>query len=427
MTTVVLLGTLDTKGSEYAYLRDRIVEAGCDVLMINAGALGDPAYATVFGRDQVAAAAGTDIATLEGSGDRGAAVAAMADGASVIVQRLYEDGQIHGILGMGGSGGSSIISSSMRRLPIGFPKLLVSTMGAGDVGPFVGTSDIAMMYSVVDIAGINAVSSRILANAAAGLAAMAKAYDARVPRDDERPLVGATMYGTTTPCVDQARAWLEDVGYEVLVFHATGTGGRSMEALMKSGYITASLDVTTTELIDEVAGGTLTAGPDRLDMAGALGLPQVVSIGASDQIAFTPPDAVPTAYRDRNLYAHNPSITLVRSNPDECANFGRLLAEKLNRALGPVSLFIPLRGASSYARAGGVFHDPVADAALVASLRTHLDSTVELIEMDTDINDPSFGEAMARRLDQHYRTWVEAQPNPTEAGRSTSTAPPPTV
>lgn len=214
------------------------------------------------------------------------------------------------------------------------------------------------------------------------------------------------MYGTTTPCVNTARATLEQLGYEVLVFHATGTGGRSMEALMKSGYITASLDVTTTEIIDEIAGGTLTAGPDRLEAAGALGLPQVVSIGATDQITFTPPQAVPAEYRGRNSYDHNPSITLVRSNAEECAEFGRVVAEKLNRARGPVSVFVPLQGGSSYAVSGGVFHDPEADAALVKSLRTHLDPSVELVDMDIDINNPAFAEAMAHRLDEHYRAWT---------------------
>ena len=405
MATVVLLGALDTKGDEYAFIRDRVIDAGCDVVMINAGVLGDPAYPIEFSRADVAAEAGTDIETLVASGDRGTAVTAMAEGSSLLVQRLCREGRIHGILGMGGSGSSSIVSHAMRQLPIGFPKLLVSTMAAGDVGAFVGTSDIAMMYSVVDIAGINAVSSSILGNAAAGVAGMAAAYEMRVPSGDTRPLVGATMYGTTTPCVNTARAALEQLGYEVLVFHATGTGGRSMEALMKSGYITASLDVTTTEIIDEIAGGTLTAGPDRLEAAGALGLPQVVSIGATDQITFTPPQAVPAEYRDRNCYDHNPSITLVRSNVEECEEFGRVVAEKLNRAIGPVSLFVPLRGGSSYAIAGAVFHDPDADAALVESLRAHLDPSVELIEMDTDINDPGFADAMAHRLDEHYRAW----------------------
>jgi uncharacterized protein (UPF0261 family) len=423
MATVVLLGALDTKGDEYAFIRDQVIEAGCDVLMINAGVLGDPDYPIAFSRADVAAEAGSDIEALVAAGDRGAAVTAMAEGAGSIVQRLCEKGRIHGILGMGGSGSSSIVSHAMQKLPIGFPKLLVSTMAAGDVSAFVGTCDIAMMYSVVDIAGINAVSSAILGNAAVGVASMAAAHESRVPSADTRPLVGATMYGTTTACVNAARAVLEQLGYEVLIFHATGTGGRSMEALMKSGYITAALDVTTTELIDEVAGGTLTAGPDRLDTAGALGLPQVVSIGASDQITFTPPDAVPAGFRGRTLYSHNPSITLVRSNAEECTEFGRLLADKLNRALGPVSLFVPLRGASSYATVGGVFHDPVADEALVSSLHTHLDPTVELIEMDTDINDPSFGEAMARRLDQHYRTWVNSDTNPIETDLIAPTSP----
>ena len=410
MATVALLGALDTKGGEYAFIRDQVIEAGCDVLMINAGVLGDPGYPTAFSRRDVAAEAGTDIDELVAAGDRGTAVTAMAEGASSIVQRLCREGRIHGILGMGGSGGSSIVSRAMQKLPIGFPKLLVSTMAAGDVSAFVGTSDIAMMYSVVDIAGINAVSSSILGNAAAGVAGMAAAYEVRLPSADTCPLVGATMYGTTTPCVDAARAVLEQLGYDVLVFHATGTGGRSMEALMKSGYITASLDVTTTELIDEVAGGTLTAGPDRLEAAGALGLPQVVSIGATDQITFTPPQAVPAEYRDRNTYDHNPSITLVRSNAEECEAFGRIVADKLNHALGPVSLFVPLRGGSSYAVSGAVFHDPIADIALVESLRTHLGPSVELIEMDTDINDPAFAEAMAHRLDGHYRAWAAAQP-----------------
>ena len=406
MATVVLLGALDTKGDEYAFIRDRVIDAGCDVVMINAGVLGDPAYPIEFSREEVALGAGADIEALVAAGDRGAAVTAMAEGAASIVRRLCDEGRVHGILGMGGSGSSSIVSQAMQGLPIGFPKLLVSTMAAGDVSAFVGTSDIAMTYSVVDIAGINAVSSSILGNAAAGVAAMAAAYEARIPSTDTRPLVGATMYGTTTQCVNTARDVLDQLGYEVLVFHATGTGGRSMEALMKSGYITASLDVTTTEIIDEVAGGTLTAGPDRLEAAGELGLPQVVSIGATDQITFTPPQAVPLEYRDRNCYDHNPSITLVRSNAEECAEFGRIVAEKLNRALGPVSLFVPLRGGSSYAISGAVFHDPVADAALVESLRTHLDPSVELVEMDTDINDPTFAEAMAHRLDEHYQAWA---------------------
>ncbi len=403
MPTVVLVGTFDTKGEEYAFLRDRVAESGCEIVMINAGVLGDAGYPVEFGRADVAAAAGTDLDAVAGTGDRGAAVTIMAEGAAAVVRGLYETGRLHGILGMGGSGGSSIISRAMRELPIGVPKMLVSTMGSGDTRPFVGTSDIAVMFSVVDIAGINRLSEQILGNAAAGIAAMAAAFAGRRPGSGDRPLVGATMYGTTTPCVDRARAWLEEAGYEVLVFHATGTGGRSMEALMASGFITAVLDVTTTELADEVGGGTLTAGPDRLEMAGSLGLPQVVSLGAIDQMAFTPPEAVPAEWADRNLYEHNSSITLVRVNPDEARRIGQVIAGKLNAASGPVTLFIPLRGTSSYSVEGGVFHDRAADLALFESLREHLAPSVEVVEMDTDINDPDFAVAMATRLDEHYR------------------------
>jgi uncharacterized protein (UPF0261 family) len=406
MTSVVLIGTLDTKGEEYAFVRDRVVDAGCEAVMVNAGALGDPDYPVEFGRAAVAAAAGWDLDELVTSGDRGGAVGAMGEGAARIALDLHRAGRLDAVFGMGGSGGSSIVSRAMRALPIGVPKVLVSTMAAGDVSAFVGTSDIAMTYSVVDIAGVNQVSARILANAAASAAAMAKAAAGSLADPAAaRPLVGATMYGTTTPCVNRGRELLTDRGFEVLVFHATGTGGRSMESLVASGHIAAILDVTTTELMDEVAGGTLTAGPGRLEVAGRMGIPQVVSVGAVDQITFTPHGAVPAHFADRNAYVHNPSIVLVRSNADECEEFGRVLAGKLNRAGGPVALFVPLRGTSSYAVAGGVFHDPQADRALVESLRSHLDSRVERIEIDTDINDPVFAEAMASRLDELYRTW----------------------
>jgi uncharacterized protein (UPF0261 family) len=409
MATVVLLGTLDTKGVEYAFLRDRVVEAGCDVVMVNAGVLGDPDYPVEFTRADVAAAAGADIAELSSSGDRGASVTAIADGAAALVGTLFREGRLDGILGAGGSGGTSIISRAMRGLPVGVPKMLVSTMGASDTRPHVGTSDIAMVYSVVDIAGINAISARVLGNAAAGIAAMAEEYASRGHDPISKPLIGATMYGTTTPCVERARAFLEDAGYEVLVFHATGTGGRSMEALMASGFITGSLDVTTTELTDEIAGGTLSAGPERLDAAGSLGLPQVVSLGATDQITFTPPEAVPAEYYDRTLYRHNPSITLVRTSAEECGRLGALIAQKLNAAQGPTTLFIPVRGTSLYGVAGAVFHDPVADRALFSAVKEALDPSVDVIEMDTHINDPEFALAMARTLDEHYRAWLESQ------------------
>ncbi len=408
MATVVLLGTLDTKGAEYAFLRSRVETAGCAVIMINAGVMADPDYRVHYSRADVAAAAGADVESLVAASDRGQAVKTQAEGAAAIIDQLYKEDRLDGILGIGGSGGTAIISRAMRQLPIGVPKLLVSTMASGDTTPYVDTSDITMMYSVVDFAGINELSAQILTNAASGIAGMARGYEAYHSIGSGRPLIGATMYGTTTPCVDAARRWLDNAGYEVLVFHATGPGGRSMEALMQSGHIVAALDTTTTELMDELTGGTTTAGPDRLEMAGALGLPQVVSVGAADQITFRPPSAVPDEFRDRTSYQHNPAVTLVRSNEKEMGRFGRVLSEKLNRATGSVTVFVPLRGVSEYGVEGGVFYDPDADEALFEALRTNLDDSIDLIEMDTDINDPEFAIAMAKKLDQQYRDWADA-------------------
>jgi uncharacterized protein (UPF0261 family) len=405
--TVVLLGTLDTKGEEYAFLKAEVERSGCEVVMVNAGVLGDPDYPVEFGRAEVAAAAGADVGDLAASADRGAAVTTMAGGAAAVVARLHREGRLDGILVAGGSGGSSIAARALQALPIGVPKMLVSTMGAGDTRPYTGARDIAMMFSVVDIAGINPVSAEILGNAAAAIAGMAKAYRDRPGPGGERPLIGATMYGATTPCVDAARRWLEDAGYDVLVFHATGPGGRSMEALVESGHITGVLDITTVELVDEVAGGVFTAGPERLEAAGGLGIPQVVSVGAFDMVAFSPPETVPPEWREhRNLYVHNPSVTLVRTSADEYRETARWMAGKLNRAAGPLTVFLPLRGTSSYGIAGGVFHDPDADRVLFETLREHLDERVDLVELDTHINDPEFAVAMARRLDELYRAWT---------------------
>ena len=405
MPTVALVGTLDSKPAEHAFLRDRIEDLGCDTVLINAGVFSDPDYEVQFGRTEVAKAAGADIVELAAAGDRGKAVAVQSEGAARIVEQLHTAGRLHGVVGLGGSGGTAVASRAMRQLPIGVPKLIVSTMASGDTTPYVDIADITMMYSVVDIAGVNQVSAQILSNAAAAIAGMAKGNEAHSGYGGGRPLVGATQYGTTTRCVDTAREWLERAGYEVLVFHATGPGGRSMESLMASGHIVAALDITTTELMDEIAGGTTTAGPDRLDMAGSLGLPQVVSVGASDQITFRPPSAVPDHFDGRNSYQHNPAITLVRSNAAEMAEYGRLLCAKLNRSRGPVSVFVPLRGFSEYDVPGGVFYDPKSDEALLEVLRSDLAPHIELVEMDTDINDPEFAEAMARRVDVLFREW----------------------
>ncbi len=262
MPTVVLLGTLDTKGKEYDYLRSRVIVDGCNVIMVDAGILGTPQTAADISREQVAVAAGADVQALVAAGDRGAAVQKMAEGATAIVLRLFHEGRLQGILGLGGSGGASLVTRAMQALPVGVPKLMVSTMASGDTRPYVGATDITMMYSVVDIAGINRISERILSNAAAAIAGMAKVVVKSA--DSAKPLIAATMFGVTTPCVNEARQILESLGYEVLVFHATGTGGLSMEGLIKGGFISGVLDITTTELADELVGGVLSAGPHRI-------------------------------------------------------------------------------------------------------------------------------------------------------------------
>jgi uncharacterized protein (UPF0261 family) len=396
MPTVVLLGTLDTKGAEYAFLRDRLREHGVDTLLVDAGIF-EPAVEPNVGRAEVAAAAGADVEALAAAGDRGAAVAAMAEGAAAALRRLHDEGRLDGVLGLGGSGGSSIVTRAMRGLPIGVPKLMVSTVASGDTGPYVGSVDVTMMYSVVDISGINEISARILTNAAGMIAGAVKGT---VPDLGERkPLVVASMFGVTTPAVTTARERLEGLGYEVLVFHQTGAGGGSMEALLRAGYIAGCLDVTTTELCDELVGGVFPAVPERLESAGAAGIPQVVSLGALDMVNFGPRETVPERFRGRTLYVHNPTVTLMRTTPEECRQLGERLAAKLNAAVGRTALFVPLRGVSMIAVEGQPFHDPEADEALFEALRANVDrSRVELHELDADVNDPSFALAMANRL-----------------------------
>ena len=407
MATVVLLGTLDTKGDEYAYIRALLNGHGVETILIDAGVLGEPRAVADVTREEVAKAAGADVRALADAGDRGAAVETMARGAAKIVTGLHAEGHLDGILALGGSGGTAVATEAMRALPVGVPKLMVSTMASGDTRPYVGATDVTMTYSVVDISGINAVSARILTNAAAAMAGMATADPPTV--EGGKPLVGATMFGVTTPCVTAARERLEELGYEVLVFHATGTGGQSMEALMRSGFITASLDATTTELADDLVGGVLSAGPDRLEAAGELGIPQVVSLGALDMVNFGPLETVPAEFRDRLLYKHNQTVTLMRTTAEESAELGRRIGRKLSSATGPVTLFIPLRGVSLIDVEGQVFFDPEADQALFDALRDTLDSGVDVRELDTDVNDPAFAHAMVDTLHEHYQAWAAGE------------------
>jgi uncharacterized protein (UPF0261 family) len=398
MATVCLLGTLDTKGHEYAWLRDRVIAHGADVLLIDAGILGDPLTQADVSASEVAKAGGTTLDSLVSAHDRGASIAAMANGATVIVSEFAGSGKIQGVLAIGGSGGSSLATQAMRALPVGFPKLMVSTVASGQTQPYIGAVDVTMMHSVVDIAGLNRVSTRILDNAAAAIAGMANAYSAAESSDSDKPLIAASMFGVTTPCVTTAREWFEDRGSEVLVFHATGTGGNSMEALIAGGFISGVLDITTTELADELVGGVLSAGPDRLTVAGKAGVPQIVSLGALDMVNFGPKETVPAQFQDRNLYVHNPTVTLMRTTPEECSELGARVATRLNAATGPVAIFIPRKGISAIAVEGGPFHDPVADAALFDSLLANLDDRIEVHDLELEINDPAFATAMANRL-----------------------------
>lgn len=410
MPHVVLLGTLDTKGSEYAFLRQCLVKAGLDVTLVDAGVIGVSQVAPDIDRTEVARRADARVEDLVAAGDRGAAVAAMAEGAAVLVRELHTAGQLDGILGLGGTGGTALVTRAMRELPIGVPKLMVSTVASGETRQYVGAVDITMMYSVVDIAGINKISRRILSNAAGAMAGMVRFVGASAP--DERPLIGATMFGVTTPCVQAARAHLEDLGYEVLVFHATGTGGDSMEALVRAGMLVGVLDITTTELADELVGGVFAAGAQRLTGPGCAGIPHVVSVGALDMVNFGPPETVPAQFAARTFYQHNPAVTLMRTTPQENAELGRRLADRVSRSSAPVSVFLPLRSVSLIDAAGQPFHDPTADAALFAAIRSGIGPDVELVEVDADINDEQFAVAMAEAL--HRAITAGIQPRESE-------------
>jgi uncharacterized protein (UPF0261 family) len=394
--TVALIGTFDTKGDEFSFLRERIESGGLRALMIDVGVLGDPPFLADISREEVAAAANEDLAALRTQRDRGRSVAAMAIGATAILGRLFEQGTIHGVASLGGSAGTTIATAAMRALPFGFPKLMVSTLASGDVKPYVGITDICMMPSVLDIAGLNHVSRRIISNAAAAICGMVTSEMA--VSLGEKPAIAATMFGVTTPCVTAARRILEERGYEVLVFHATGTGGQAMEKLIDDGAFRAVLDITTTELADELVGGVMSAGPHRLDAAGRKGIPQLVCPGAIDMVNFGPEDTVPARFRDRNLYRHNPSVTLMRTTPEESAGIGGITAVKLNRARGPVTVLIPLQGVSAIDKIGGPFYSPEALNAYRHALKASLNPTIRLVELDAHINDKGFALAAADLL-----------------------------
>ena len=394
--TVCIVGTMDTKGVEFSFIKSQIEAAGVSTCVINTGILGEPQLTPDVSADEVAQAGGSSLQALREEGDRGNSVAVMAQGAAALVAEKHAAGEIDGIISLGGSAGTTIGSTAMQAVPVGVPKIMVSTLASGDTSPYVQSKDICMMYSVVDIAGINRLSRQILANAAGAIVGMVSA-EAPVATAD-KPLIAATMFGVTTPCVTKAREVLEAAGYEVLVFHATGTGGQAMEDLVKGGFLAGVLDVTTTELADELVGGVLSAGPDRLEAAGETGLPQVVAPGALDMVNFGPPDTVPDEFSDRLFYQHNPTVTLMRTTPEETAELGRIMARKLSEAKGPTTVIIPTRGVSAIDQTGQPFDSPEARTAWIENLKAHISDTVTVIEMDAHINDDAFATKLAETL-----------------------------
>ncbi|HLW64350.1 MAG TPA: Tm-1-like ATP-binding domain-containing protein [Gemmataceae bacterium] len=398
--SVLLMGTLDTKGTEVAFVRDLLREAGVSVTVLDAGVLGAPAFAAEIPHEKVFEAAGTTLARIQKQADRGQAIEAAARGAAKIARELHASGQVHGMLALGGSAGTSIGTAAMRALPFGIPKLMVSTLASGQVQPYVGVRDIMMMHSVVDISGLNRISRTVLANAAAAMIGMIQHSFRREPKAnaEDKPLVAATMFGVTTPCVEAGRKILEANGFEVLVFHATGTGGRTMESFISDGLIRGVLDITTTELADELVGGILSAGKDRLTAAAIRGIPQVISLGALDMVNFGPPDTVPEKFKGRRFYQHNPNVTLMRTTPEENDALGKEIAEKASAAKGKTAILIPKKGVSAIDRERQPFWWPEADAALFQSLRHWLSPHVELIELELHINDAEFAETAVRTL-----------------------------
>lgn len=396
MKTVAVLGTFDTKGKELKFIKECIEEHGLKTLCINTGVF-EPVVEPDISSAEVAAAVGADINAIVEKRDRATATEVLAKGTEKLIPQLYAEGKFDGIISIGGSGGTSLATPAMRQLPLGVPKVMVSTMASGDVSPYVGTSDIVMIPSVLDAEGLNDISKVIFSNAANAVVGMVQ--NRKKIESDGKPLLAATMFGVTTPCVKAAEDYLHEQGYDVLVFHATGTGGKCMESLIDQGFIKGVLDLTTTEWCDEVVGGVLNAGPDRLTAAGKNGIPQVVSVGALDMVNFGPMDTVPAQFKDRNLYKHNPTVTLMRTTADELKSIGHEIATRLADATGKTTLMLPLKGVSMIDVEGQPFYDAEADKVLFDTLRTELEgSNVEIVELDTDINDKEFAVAAAKKL-----------------------------
>ena len=400
MPTIAVLGTFDTKGPEHSFVANIIRSCGHQPLLIDVGSRGRPRLKADINRSRIAKSAGSSMAEIRNRDDRGFAVATMSRGAPAILSKLATSGKIQGVISLGGSGGTAICTAAMRALPIGFPKVMVSTMAAGDVSDYIGVKDIVMFPSVVDVAGINRISRQILSRAAGAICGM---VEIDIPPSNDRPLIAASMFGNTTDCVSRAQRVLEKAGFEVLVFHATGAGGRTMESLIESGMIAGVLDVTTTEWADEHLGGILNAGPNRLEAAARTGVPAIVAPGCLDMVNFGAPDTIPDKYRDRQFYAHNPQVTLMRTTPEECVELAQLIAERINLSTGPVTFMIPASAISVISAKAQKFHDPIADKVLFQAIRAYLRDDIPVQELDHEINDQTFAEACANELLKNIR------------------------
>lgn len=398
MMSVYLIGTLDTKGRELAWVKQRLTTAGLMCTVIDAGCAGEPAFAADVTAEQVFAAAYTNVQIVRDRGDRGQAVTLAADGVKKIVKAAVEQGKVDGIISLGGSAGTTIGTAAMRELPLHVPKVMVSTMASGQTRPYVGGRNIFMLNSVVDIAGLNRISRVVLGQAVDALVGMLRPGDTPKVDAHDRPLIAATMFGVTTPCVLHAQSILEAAGYEVLVFHATGNGGEAMEGLIRDGVIAGVLDITTTELADELVGGVLTAGPSRLTAASDTGIPQVVSVGALDMVNFGAPSTVPEKFKDRTFYEHNATVTLMRTSVDECKELGEEIGRKVSASKGPVSIMFPSRGVSAIDDKGKPFHEPAARRAIWQGLQSTCATNVDLQQLPYAINDKEFAEAAVHRL-----------------------------
>jgi len=395
MATIAVLGTLDSKGEEHGFVAEQLRKRGHKVLIIDTGTLEPPKLKPDITRQQVAAAAGLDLAGVLAKKDRGEAVAAMSRGAPALLARLVAEKKIDAVISLGGGGGTAISTAAMRALPIGFPKVMVTTLASGNTSQYVGVKDIVLFPSIVDVAGLNRISREILSRAAGAICGM---VEAEVPRGADKPVVVASQFGNTTECVNHARKILEQEGYEVLVFHATGTGGRTMESLIEAGMVNGVLDITTTEWADELVGGVLSAGPTRLEAAARSGVPAIVTPGCLDMVNFHGPESVPAKFKGRIFYQHNPQVTLMRTSAKECAKLGQILAEKVNLSTGPVTVLLPLRAISVISAPGQKFHDPAADQALFTAIKENLRDDIEVIEIGSTINDARFAEACAKAL-----------------------------